>query len=206
LASAIKKTLRAAEQDRPDIKVARALWRRECPTWDYRKLVFLDETGLNTKMARLYGRSMRGERCLGSVPHGHWKTATFIGALRYDRLSAPMLLDGPMNGIAFLAYIEQILCPELAPGDRVICDNLACHKVAGVRRAIESVGATLIYLPAYSPDLNPIELAFSKFKAALRAASCRTFKGLAAATRQTLNLFSRAECFHFFRHARYATN
>jgi transposase len=157
-------------------------------------------------MSRLYGRSPKGKRCLDAVPHGHWQTATFIGALRHDRLSAPMLLDGPMNGDAFLAYVQQVLAPELSAGDIVICDNLACHKVAGVKTAIESVGASLWYLPAYSPDLNPIEMAFAKLKAALRCAAQRSFEGLCDALGQALNSFSSSQCLNCFRHACYATN
>lgn len=157
-------------------------------------------------MSRLYGRSQKGKRCLGCVPHGHWQTATFIAALRHDGLGAPLLLDGPMNGTAFLAYIKKILSPELRPGDIVICDNLPSHKVFGVKKAIEATGASLCYLPAYSPDLNPIELAFSKLKAALRSAEQRSFSGLIAATAQALNSFSRSQCLNFFRHAQYATN
>jgi hypothetical protein len=124
------------------------------------RLVFLDETGLNTKMMRLYGRSPIGERCRASVPHGHWQTATFIAALRHDRMSAPWLIDGPMDGILFLTYVQRVLCRELRRGDLVICDNLSSHKVQGVSEAIAACGAHLRYLPAYSPDLNPIEMAF----------------------------------------------
>ena len=121
-------------------------------------------------MARLYGRAQRGERCRAAVPHGHWKTTTFTASLRHDRIAAPMVLDGPMNGDAFLAYVEQALVPELRPRDIVIMDNLPAHKVHGVRQAIEAAGASLRYLPPYSPDFNPIEMAFAKLKALLRAA------------------------------------
>lgn len=169
-------------------------------------MVFLDETGLNTKMARHYGRSVRGQRCLDSVPHGHWQTATLIAALRHDGLGAPWLLDGPMTGEAFRTYIEHVLGPQLQPGNIVICDNLASHKVAGVQAAIQARGASLFYLPAYSPDLNPIELAFAKLKAALRSAAQRTFHGLTVATALALDSFSASHCLNFFRHARYATN
>jgi transposase len=155
------------------------------------RLVFLDETGLNTKMTRLYGRAEIGERCLAKVPHGHWQTATFIAALRHDRLSAPWVLDAPMDGTAFLVYVRKILCPELNPGDRVIIDNLSCHKVQGVAEAIAACGAQLSYLPAYSPDLNPIEMAFAKLLEAIAAA---------------LEDFSPDQCLKFIRHAQYATN
>ena len=169
-------------------------------------LVFLDETGLNTKMTRLYGRAGRAERCLCAVPHGHWSTATFIAALRHDRLTAPLLLDGPMDGAMFLAYVRKILAPELRPGDLVICDNLSSHKVSGVREAVEECGASLLYLPAYSPDLNPIELAFAKLKAFLRQRAQRSFAGLRRATAQALDSFTAAHCTNFFRHAQYATD
>ena len=195
--------MRASEQERPDIKAAREAWQRDQKEWDAQKLIFLDETGLNTKMGRLYGRSPVGERCFASLPHGHWSTASFIAALRHDRISAPMLLDGPMNGEAFLAYIEQVLCPELTSGDMVICDNLSVHKVKGVREAIEHCGATLRYLPPYSPDLNPIEMAFSKLKAGLRQAAQRTLEGVQSATATVLDSFTPDHCRNFFNHANY---
>lgn len=169
-------------------------------------MVFLDETGLNTKMSRLYGRSERGQRCLAAVPHGHWQSATFIAALRHDRLTAPWLLDGPMDGPAFLTYLREILVPELTPGDVVTCDNLATHKVKGVAQTLSSAGASLLYLPPYSPDLNPIELAFAKLKAALRHAAQRSFDGLLEALRDILPSFSPDHCFNFLRHAKYAAN
>ena len=124
-------------------------------------------------MSRLYGRASRGERCLAAIPHGHWKTTTFTAGLRIGGLVAPFVLDGPMDGDAFPAYVSQVLAPELTTGDVVIMDNLPAHKVHGVRQAIEAAGAMLLYLPAYSPDFNPIEMAFSKFKALLRAAAKR---------------------------------
>jgi transposase len=133
--------------------------------------VFLDETGATTKMARRHGRAPRGQRLRCSVPHGHWKTTTFIGGLRLGGITAPMVLDGPMTGVWFQAYVEQVLVPTLRPGDIVILDNLACHRNAAARRAIEAVGAKLLFLPPYSPDLNPIENAFSKLKAMLRKAA-----------------------------------
>lgn len=157
-------------------------------------------------MTRLYGRADRSTRCLYQVPHGHWSTATFIAALRHDRLTAPLLLDGPMDGAMFLAYVQKILVPELRRGDLVICDNLSSHKVGGVGEAIAECGAQLLYLPASSPDLNPIELAFSKLKAFLRQRAQRTFAGLRRATAQALDSFTAAHCTHFIRHARYATH
>jgi transposase len=139
-----------------------------------RRLVFIDETAVTTKMVRQYGRSPRGERLVGSVPHGHWKTLTYVAALRVDGLTASFVLDGAMNGAYFLAYVEQVLVPTLRKGDIVFADNLPAHKVSGVRDAIEAVGARLRLLPAYSPDLNPIEQVFSKLKAALRKGAART--------------------------------
>lgn len=156
-------------------------------------------------MSRLYGRSARGERCRASVPHGHWQSSTFVAALRHDRITAPMLLDGPMDGNAFVEYVKQVLSPELKEGDMVICDNLSSHKVAGVREAIEARGAQLLYLPAYSPDLNPIEMAFSKLKAILRQQAQRSFQGLLQAISIALDRFSPNECINFFNHANYAS-
>ena len=163
-----KKTAHAAEQERPDVAARRLAWLESQPDLDPRRLVFIDETGASTKMARLRGRSKRGQRCRAAVPHGHWKTTTFTAGLRLDGLTAPMLLDGPMNGVAFLAYVEQVLVPTLVPGDQVIMDNLPAHKVSGVKQAIEAAGATRLLLPPYSPDFNPIEQAFAKLKALLR--------------------------------------
>jgi transposase len=157
-------------------------------------------------MTRLYGRSEIGERCRSKVPHGHWQTATFIAALRHDRLCAPWVLDGPMDGTAFLVYVREILCPELNPGDRVIIDNLSCHKVRGVAEAIEARGAQLCYLPAYSPDLNPIEMAFAKLKALLRQAAARHWNDLLEAVAAALQTFSPNQCLNFIRHAQYATD
>lgn len=170
------------------------------------RLVFLDETGLNTKMTRLYGRAPIGERCHASVPFGHWQTATFIAALRHDRLGAPWLIDGPMDGALFLTYLEKVLSPELRRGDLVICDNLSSHKVQGVREAIAACGARLRYLPAYSPELNPIEMAFAKLKADLRRAAARDWQSLLQATAAALSTFTPAHCLNFLRHAHYATD
>jgi len=142
--------------------VRRWAWFERQPDLDPNRLVFIDETGTSTKMARLRGRSKRGERCRAAIPHGHWKTTTFTAGLRRDGLIAPMVLDGPMNGVAFRAYVEQVLVPTLKPGDVVIMDNLPAHRVSGVREAIEAAGATRLFLPPYSPDFNPIEQAFAK--------------------------------------------
>ncbi len=165
--------------------------------------MFIDETGATTKMARLRGRAPRGERCYASVPHGHWKTTTFTAGLRRSGLIAPMVLDGPMDGAAFIAYVEQVLVKELTPGDVVIMDNLPAHKVSGVRQAIEAAGARLLYLPPYSPDFNPIEMAFSKLKAILRKAAARTVENLWNAIANALDAFSPAECQNYFKAAGY---
>jgi len=167
------------------------------------RLVFLDETWASTNMTRRYGRSRRGQRLIAKVPHGHWKTTTFIAALRHDGLTAPVVIDGAVNGELFLAYIRQQLAPTLRTGDIVVMDNLSAHKVAGVREAIESVGATLVYLPPYSPDLNPIELVFSKLKWLVRSESPRTIERLWSFLGQTLNRFSSDECRRYFRHCGY---
>jgi transposase len=176
------------------VKAAREAWFEGQLDLDPAKLVFIDETGASTKMARIRGRAKRGQRCRAAVPHGHWKTTTFTAGLRLDGMTAPMVLDGPMNGDAFLAYIEQFLAPALVKGDVVIMDNLPAHKVTGVRKAIEDVGATLVYLPPYSPDFNPIEMAFSKFKATLRKAAARTIPDLWQAIAEAIEDFSESEC------------
>lgn len=167
------------------------------------KLVFIDETGASTKMARLRGRAPKGERCRASVPHGHWKTTTFTAGLRLSGLVAPMVLDGPMDGPAFLAYVRQVLVPELRPGDTVVMDNLPAHKLTGVREAIEEAGARLLYLPPYSPDFNPIEKAFSKLKALLRQAAARTVDSLWSAIATAIERFQPDECRNYFAAAGY---
>jgi len=160
----------------------------------------------NTCMTPLYGRSPRGERCVASAPHGHWNTTTFIAALRCDSVTAPMVVDGPMDGALFLAYVHAFLCPALRPGDIVIADNLSSHKVAGVREAIEAVGATIRYLPPYSPDLNPIEKLFAKLKTLLRKASTRTVDTLWDKIGALLKLFSPNECSNYFASSGYVNN
>ena len=181
----------------------RHVWAEIQPELDPERLVFIDETGASTKMARLYGRAPRGQRCRAPVPHGHWKTTTFTGALRRGGMTAPMVLDGPMNAAAFQAYVEQVLVPTLCPGDIVIMDNLPAHKPAGVRRAIEATGALLLYLPPYSPDFNPIEMAFAKLKAILKKAAARTVPQLWRAIAASLSSFTPAECRNYFAAAGY---
>jgi transposase len=165
--------------------------------------VFIDETGASTKMARLRGRAKRGQRCRAPVPHGHWKTTTFVGALRLGGMTAPMVLDGPMNGPAFLAYVRQALAPTLRRGETVVMDNLPAHRVLGVRAAIEATGASLQLLPPYSPDLNPIENAFAKLKAHLRKAAARAIPDLWRAIGDALPTFSANECANYFAVAGY---
>lgn len=154
-------------------------------------------------MARMRARAPRGERSRASIPHGHWKTTTFTAGLRLDGLIAPWLLDGPMDGEAFLVYVRRVLVPELTPGDIVIMDNLPAHKVSGVRQAIENAGARLLYLPPYSPDFNPIEMAFSKLKALLRKAAARTVDDLWDTVADALNAFTQSECTNYFAAAGY---
>lgn len=167
--------------------------------------MFIDETGLNTKLARLYGRCPRGQRCLSAVPQGHWQTSTFIAALRHERMTAPFLVEGPVDAEVFLVYLEQVLCPCLQAGDTLILDNLATHKVQGVEQLLSTKGVSLRYLPPYSPDLNPIELAFAKLKAHLRRAAARTLDELQSAVASSLDTFSAAHCRAFFRHGQYAS-
>lgn len=157
-------------------------------------------------MARRYGRAERGRRCRAAIPHGHWQTTTFTGALRLSGMTAPMVLDGPMNGEAFKAYVEQVLAPTLLPGDIVVMDNLAAHKNAAIRIVIEAKGAELRYLPPYSPDFNPIENAFAKLKAILRKAAARTVDDLWDVIAQALPSFSPAECANYFEAAGYGPN
>jgi len=167
--------------------------------------VFIDETGATTKMARRYGRCRKGERLLCKEPFGHWKTTTFTAALRHDAITAPLVLDGPMNGEIFRAYVEQFLVPTLQKDDIVIMDNLPSHKVAGIREAIEKAGSSLLYLPPYSPDLNPIEQVFAKLKSLLRKAEARTIDALWAAIKTALDTFSPQECAAYINNSGYAT-
>jgi transposase len=201
--SRVKKTAHAAEQDRPDILKRRWDWFESQPDLEPDRLVFIDETWASTKMARTHGRSRRGQRLRAAIPHGHWKTTTFIAGLRNSGMVAPMVLDGPINGAAFQAYVDQVLVPELAPGDIVIMDNLGSHKGAGVRAAIEAAGAGLLYLPPYSPEFNPIENAFAKLKASLRKAAARSVEDLWNAIGRIIDTFTPTECTNYFAAAGY---
>ncbi|MGZ9409866.1 MAG: IS630 family transposase [Methylocystis sp.] len=198
-----KRQLNASEQNRPDILKRREDWFDGQLDLDPEKLVFIDETWASTNMARKCGRAAKGERLRASIPHGHWKTTTFVAGLRLTGMVAPMVLDGPINGLWFQAYVDQVLVPTLAPGDIVVMDNLGSHKGAGVRKAIAAAGATLLYLPPYSPDFNPIENAFSKLKALLRKAAERTVEGLWDTIGALLPGFTPQECANFFAAAGY---
>jgi transposase len=170
------------------------------------RYVFIDEMGANTKMARLYGWGPKSQRVVSAVSHGHWKTTTFVGALRTTGLTAPMVIDGAMNGEWFLAYVEQQLIPTLNPGDIVVMDNLSSHKTADVRTALEAISCTLVFLPPYSPDLNPIELAFSKLKTLLRKHAERTVESLWNRLGQLVSELTPEECQNYIRHCGYAAH
>ena len=200
-----KKSLHAAEQDRPDVAEARRAFIRRQPALDPERLVFIDETWAATNMTRRHGRAARGLRLLAPVPHGHWKVTTLVAGLRTSGITAPCVFDGAINGERFRAYVEQMLAPTLREGDIVLLDNLSSHKGTGVREAIAAQGAQLVFLPPYSPDLNPIEQAFAKFKAALRHAAERSRDGLWHAIGQTLDRFQPQQCRNFFNNAGYAT-
>jgi len=169
------------------------------------RLVFIDETWTKTNMAPLRGWCRRGARLNAKVPHGHWQTMTFLAALRHDRVDAPCLFDGPINGESFLAYVEQVLTPALAPGDIVVMDNLGSHKGQAVRSAIRKVGARLIFLPPYSPDLNPIEQVFAKLKTLVRKARARTIEAMSDAIREALPRFQADECNNYLINSGYAS-
>ena len=198
-----KKTIHASEQSSPEIAQARAAWAVEQPALARRRLIFLYETAAATDMTPTRGRSIKGQRCLGHAPGGHWNTTTFVCALSTQGLLAPLVLDGPINGSAFRAWVEQFLAPALASGDIVVMDNLSSHKVTGVREAIEAAGATLRYLPPYSPDYNPIEQVFSKLKTLLRKAQARTLETLWTVIGSLLDQFSNSECENYIRHCGY---
>jgi transposase len=198
-----KKTLIASEQDRPDVAQKRTEWRASQHQIDPDQVVFIDETWAKTNMTRRYGRSLKGTRVMEKTPCGRWETTTFLGALRADGFIAPLCVEGAINGALFRGWVEQHLAPNLKPGDIVVMDNLSSHKVAGVRQAIEAVGAELRYLPPYSPDLNPIELAFSKLKKLLRDGAERTVDKLWKLCGRILDQFNETECRNYFKHCGY---
>lgn len=195
---------RAEEQKRPDVAAKRERWREEVmPTLDPARLVFLDETAAKTNMARTHGYAPKGERLEGYVPYRRWETTTFLGAMRRGGFVAPMVVDGAMTSELFLAYVRRVLIPELKPGDVVVMDNLSCHTQQAVRDALEAAGCRALYQPPYSPEYNPIELAFSKLKRLLREAAARTVEALWDALGRLLDRFSPDECGNYFRHSGY---
>jgi transposase len=198
-----KKTAHAAEQDRPDVLKQRRDWFEGQIDLDPDRLVFVDESWASTNMARRYGRCRRGERLRMSVPHGHWKTTTFIAGLRNSGIVAPFVIDRPVNRTIFQAWVEHVLVPNLRNGDIVIMDNLSSHKGPRVRALIEAAGAALRYLPPYSPDFNPIEKAFAKLKALLRKAAARTLEVLWSTIGRIIDLITPAECVNMFASAGY---
>jgi transposase len=193
----------ADEQRRTDVAAQRRRWHDALPLHDARQYVFLDECGVTTDLLRRYGRSPRGTRLHDHTPCSHWETTTVIAALSVDGLRAPAVFDGPIDNVSFLAYVEQVLVPALRPGDVVVLDNLVVHKQPEVRTAIEAVGAHVRFLPPYSPDFNPIEQAFAKLKAFLRAARPRTFDRVATLVADALKLFTAGECGNYVRHCGY---
>ncbi|MEO5326598.1 IS630 family transposase [Mesorhizobium sp. CC13] len=201
-----KKTLFASEQDRPAIARRRAQWRKYQGRLDPRRLVFIDETWAKTNMVPLRGWGPRGQRLIAKAPHGKWRTLTFLAALRHDRIDAPCVIDGPINGVSFAAWVEQFLAPTLQPGDVVVMDNLGSHKGPAIRRTIRAAGAKLFYLPPYSPDLNPIEQVFAKLKHLMRRAAERTVETTWRRIGTLLDNFTPTECANYIRNAGYASN
>ncbi len=200
-----KKSVLPAEQNRPGVARHRARWKRYQDKIDPKRLVFIDETWVKTNMAPLRGWCARGKRLIARVPYGHWKTSTFVAALRCGGIEAPCVFDGPINSARFLAYVEQCLIPTLRPGDIVSLDNLGSHKGKAVRDAIRAAGAKRIFLPAYSPDLNPIEQVFAKLKHLMRKAGERTIDATWNRLGTSLDHFSPQECANYFRNAGYAS-
>jgi transposase len=193
----------AGERDRPDVARRRAQWTKYQDRIEPERLVFIDETWTKTNMAPLRGWAPCGERLIAKVPHGRWKTTTFLAALRHDRIDAPWLLEGPIDGESFRTYVEKVLLPTLREGDIVIMDNLGSHKGKAVRALIRSAGAKLFFLPKYSPDLNPIEQVFAKLKHLLRKAAARTLEAICIAVGQLLGTFSAEECANYFSNSGY---
>jgi transposase len=203
--SASKKTALASEQERPDIARKRARWKARQGSIDPHRLVFIDETWAKTNMAPLRGWAARGRRLIGRAPFGHWNTMTFVAALRHDGIVAPWVIDGPINGRIFQTYVEQVLVPTLRPDDIVVMDNLGSHKAPAIRQAIRAAGARLFFLPAYSPDLNPIEQVIAKPKHLLRKAGERTKEAVWRRIGTLLDQFSSQECENYIRNAGYGS-
>jgi transposase len=204
-ASALKKSLRASEQDRADVARRRKQWQQHQGRIAAGRLIFIDETWAKTNMTRLHGRCARGKRLIAKVPHGRRKTLTFVAGLRCDGVVAPCVFDGPIDAESFIAWVVQFLVPTLMPGDIVVMDNLSSHKNAAVRAAIRSAGAKLFFLPPYSPDLNPIEQPFSKLKTLLRKANARTIDQVERCIADLLNRITPEECLNYFQEAGYAS-
>jgi transposase len=200
-----KKSLHASEQDRADIARRRVRWKKYQSRLDAKRLVFIDETWAKTNMTRRHGRCARGTRLMAKLPQGRWRTLTFLAALRCDRIVAPCVIDGPINGTSFRAYVEQFLVPTLSRGDVVIMDNLGSHKSQAVRRLIRAAGAKLFFLPRYSPDLNPIEQVFAKLKTLLRKADPRTTEATWRQIGSLLDHFTAEECANYLANAGYAS-
>ena len=198
--------MHASEQLRPDVALARQSWHERQSSLSHRRLIFIDETGAATNMVRRYGRAPRGERVKGYAPNGHWKTTTFLAGLTAKGFIAPLVIDCPMNRAIFVQYVRQFLVPELAPGDIVILDNLSSHKSAEVVQLIQAAGAELLFLPPYSPDFNPIEMAFAKLKTHLRTAAERTRDNLWHRIGKIIDEFSPNECANYIHHAGYASS
>ena len=199
----LKKSVVAGERDRPDVARRRAQWTKYQDRVEPERLVFIDETWTRTDMAPLRGWAPRGHRLAAKVPHGRWKTMTFLAALRHDRIDAPWFIEGPIDGESFRLYVEKVLLPTLRPGDIVIMDNLGSHKGKAVRQLIRSAGAKLFFLPKYSPDLNPIEQVFAKLKHLLRKAAARTVEAVCAAIGEALQAFTPEECSNYLKNSGY---
>jgi transposase len=200
-----KKALHASEQDRPNVARRRLQWQQRQDKVDPRRLVFIDETWTKTNMTPIRGRCPVGQRLIAKVPHGHRKTLTFVAALRCDGIHAPCLLDQPINAISFRVYVEQFLVPTLRPGDVVVMDNLSSHKGPAIRKAIRAAGAKLIFLPPYSPDLNPIEQVFAKLKTLLRKANARTIEAVSEAIAKLLDEYTVEECANYLVNSGYGS-
>jgi transposase len=200
-----KKSLVAGERDRPDVARRRAQWTKYQGRVEAERLVFIDETWTRTDMAPLRGWAPRGRRLPAKVPHGRWKTMTFLAALRHDRIDAPWFIEGPIDGVSFRIYVEKVLLPTLRSGDIVVLDNLGSHRSKAVRQLIRSAGAKLFFLPKYSPDLNPIEQVFAKLKHLLRKAAARTVDAVCAAIGELLDAFTPEECANYLKNSGYRT-
>jgi len=204
--SASKKSLAASERDRPDVARRRSQWQRYQRRIACQRLVFIDETWTKTNMAPLRGWGLRGQRLKASVPQRRWKTMTFLAALRHDRIDAPWLIDGPINGERFQIYVDKVLAPALRRGDLVVMDNLGSHKGKAIRHAIRAAGAKLFFLPKYSPDLNPIEQVFAKLKHLLRKTAARNVETLSAAIGKLLDEYTPQECANYLANAGYTSS